>query len=318
MNKILLVLISLFLITNPLYAGGNRWTSKPPIGAQVDWSHPLAKGLVGCFLMNEGGGRIVNDLSNRGITGNNVSATWSLGKRGSELKFVATSSQYVEFTKNISKLDALTNGSVIIYATPASLHIGTIFSLANSLGAFYWGLFVRVSAGGFVEVLVRKDDVTWGIIQDTDNVVYSANKPIQIVITQDSVLYKCYVNAVQQAMSNAYASTSTALGAWFNYPTGINNRLRFGYASDSTPDNPFNGKIEYIYNYNRALSPQEIQQLYIDPYCFIKPPTIWSNFKTAVAAGVIKTLNGLGWSSVKTYKGLAVGSIKTINGAASQ
>lgn len=38
-----------------------RWTAKPPLGVQINWSHPLSKDLVGCYLCNEGGG-VIHDL----------------------------------------------------------------------------------------------------------------------------------------------------------------------------------------------------------------------------------------------------------------
>jgi hypothetical protein len=38
-------------------------TQKPPIGATIDWSHPLAQGLVGCWMFNEGGGIPINIVS---------------------------------------------------------------------------------------------------------------------------------------------------------------------------------------------------------------------------------------------------------------
>lgn len=30
--------------------------TKPPLGSQINWGHPLSQGLVGCWIMNEGGG----------------------------------------------------------------------------------------------------------------------------------------------------------------------------------------------------------------------------------------------------------------------
>ena len=42
---------------------------KPPKGAMLNRGHPLSRGLKGCWLMNEGGGKIVNDLSGNGNTG---------------------------------------------------------------------------------------------------------------------------------------------------------------------------------------------------------------------------------------------------------
>src|SRR3990167_7263966 len=56
---------------------------KPVVGSQINWGHPLAKGLVGCWLMNERGGRKIIDLSKKRITtftGNSV-----LDKLGSQL-----------------------------------------------------------------------------------------------------------------------------------------------------------------------------------------------------------------------------------------
>jgi hypothetical protein len=47
------------------YRTKTRLWSTPPLGSQVDWSHPLASGLVGCWLLNERGGSQVFDLVNR-------------------------------------------------------------------------------------------------------------------------------------------------------------------------------------------------------------------------------------------------------------
>jgi len=52
--------------------------------------------------------------------------------------------------------------------------------------------------------------------------------------------------------------------------------------------NPLHGTylkeyIVYLYFYWRALSPQEIQQLYIDPYCFIKQPS----YRMYVPQGIV-------------------------------
>ena len=53
-------------------------TLKPPLGSQLNYSHPLSQGLVGCWLMNEGGGKILTDLSrDNGITWPTTSAFWT-------------------------------------------------------------------------------------------------------------------------------------------------------------------------------------------------------------------------------------------------
>lgn len=42
---------------------GNRIIQKPFRGTQLNKSHPLSKGLIGCWIMNEGSGGIIRDLS---------------------------------------------------------------------------------------------------------------------------------------------------------------------------------------------------------------------------------------------------------------
>jgi hypothetical protein len=42
---------------------GSEWIQKPPLGVQIDYIYPLAKGHVGYWLLNEGGGDKVYDLS---------------------------------------------------------------------------------------------------------------------------------------------------------------------------------------------------------------------------------------------------------------
>src|SRR3990172_6713988 len=68
--KILKSLLITCLIFTTLFCSSvianTPWTSKPTLGSQINWGHPLAQGLVGCWLMNEGcGGKsynLVNDL----------------------------------------------------------------------------------------------------------------------------------------------------------------------------------------------------------------------------------------------------------------
>lgn len=45
------------------------FVSKPPLGVQLDWTNPINRGLVGCWIFNEGGGTRANDLSGNGNHG---------------------------------------------------------------------------------------------------------------------------------------------------------------------------------------------------------------------------------------------------------
>jgi hypothetical protein len=41
---------------------GNIYPQKPPLGSQINQGHPLSQGLVGCWLMNEGGGEYIRNI----------------------------------------------------------------------------------------------------------------------------------------------------------------------------------------------------------------------------------------------------------------
>ncbi|MFB0523909.1 MAG: hypothetical protein ACETVZ_00085, partial [Phycisphaerae bacterium] len=61
---------------------------KPIRAIQLNKSHPFARGLIGYWIMNEGGGSKVFDLSGNDNTGTFVGNTaWAAGKFGSCLSF---------------------------------------------------------------------------------------------------------------------------------------------------------------------------------------------------------------------------------------
>jgi len=45
----------------------SKWANiRPTVGSQIDWSDPITKGLVGCFLCNEGAGQYLIDMCGNG------------------------------------------------------------------------------------------------------------------------------------------------------------------------------------------------------------------------------------------------------------
>ena len=64
---------------------------KPHRGVEINWSHPLARGLVGCWLFDEGTGEKVFDLSGNNNTGTLIAmdpaTDWIAGKDGFALDF---------------------------------------------------------------------------------------------------------------------------------------------------------------------------------------------------------------------------------------
>lgn len=55
---------------NPAFAA-----TKPPVGTEINISHALANGLVGCWLFNENSGNTANDSTSSGNDGTLVGDT---------------------------------------------------------------------------------------------------------------------------------------------------------------------------------------------------------------------------------------------------
>ena len=74
--------------------GGTWGRQKPPVGSQINWEHPMSRGLIGCFLLNENAGVLARNLVNNtfGTLTNMFSSTsgWCPGSpysNGSSLRF---------------------------------------------------------------------------------------------------------------------------------------------------------------------------------------------------------------------------------------
>jgi len=71
------------------------WTTKPPLGTPLDWTHPLNSGLDAFWVFNEGSGDIVNDLSGNNNTGtltnmafpSTPTSGWNPGRLGPAIVF---------------------------------------------------------------------------------------------------------------------------------------------------------------------------------------------------------------------------------------
>src|SRR5687767_11513956 len=79
--------------------------TKPLPGIQVNWGHPLANGLIGCWHMNEGSGNRIYDATHKYGHGSLI-ATTGLPKMGIERAGLRSrlhgrpNAQYVEIAHN--------------------------------------------------------------------------------------------------------------------------------------------------------------------------------------------------------------------------
>jgi len=221
-------------------------------GVLLNPYHPLARGLVGCWLFNEGGGNIVYDLSghgNHGTLGGGTASycpAWTVGEFGSALSFDGDD-DYIEMFNTDTLLENKTAGTILVWVKNPGLnsnHRG--IAGWRSMHEFY---ILHLENSDNLEMRIRTEDGYWDLNYSFAG-YYSALT--QIVFVRDGNIAKVYFNG------DEVASRSDISGDWINPGN-------FKVAHSGYPH--FDGKIEFVCFWERGLSPEEILQSYTDPFC---------------------------------------------------
>lgn len=217
---------------------------KPIRAIQLNRSHPLARGLVGCWLFNEGAGDKVFDLSGQGNHGTlKGDPVWVGGKFGSCLDYDGTG-DYVQvpdiaFGQNSCwTVSAWLNwrsddGS---YVFPFGDHDSNYESFM--LRHWLWVFAYRMTNGTYVYFSISSSDyyqVGW----------------FHIAFVSDGTNLSLYLNGKPKETVGISNTTLTFSGIG----QGYNNNYEF------------NGLIDDVKVYERFLSVAEIARLYREPFC---------------------------------------------------
>lgn len=230
-------------------------------GSQLNTDHPLADGIVGLWLMNEGTGTSVADLSGNGNTGDFEGDTsWTNGKFGSALTFDGTG-DYVDVGQD-SSLKMTTACTVCAWVKSDVTVSGErnivreqITGKGYALGAGWTANKFRfyLNAGGWTS---SGDSIT-NIVAGTEYFVcgtYDKNAGSNQV--------KLWVNGI-----NENSGTDTDSISW------LSNNILIG-AYNPALGTGWNGKISHVVIFNRALSAEEIKWLYAEPFAMLNLPTV--------------------------------------------
>ncbi len=232
------------------------WITKPPLGTQLDWANPLNSGLAAFWVFNENGGDKVNDLSGNANTGtltnmafpSTTTSGWNPGRLGPAIAFDSVN-DYIDYGSNIS-LDVAGSDHTIETWIKWTESTGNVRTIVNH-GAFTSKFILTTGAWS-----AGQDKVGYGWAESgvVTTWYYNAGSGLNdgqwhhVVATKLGSSVMIYVDGVSRSYS-----TSTA---WANG----NNRIGVGYYAN------FNGTIDEVRIYNRALTQTEIQKLYINSY----------------------------------------------------
>lgn len=253
-----LFIISLILLLSTTSYAVWPYRQKPMLGRLVDWSDPLSDGLVGLWLMNEGSGDKVFDLSGNGNTGTLTSGPiWTAGNTGPAISFDGATT-YIEtsmafgypFTM-ITWVNFTSVADQYIASSPTDRHNIQLVS-----GTLHYDNFPPSGFGA------------------TGGTTLVTNKWYQLGVTGESssVGAKVYVNGVDDTSSSQAESISAGM-----------TTLRFGGRA-ATDD--MQGKMSSFMVYNRALTASEMADLFVMQFRYMQgdlPASMMFDYGAAAA-----------------------------------
>ncbi len=225
--------------------------------------HWSKTGLVGLWLMNEGSGDRIFDLSGNGNMGTFTGDTnWVAGRLGSAVNIPGTNDDIV--LTDLAYHDQLINNFTMVAGVNSATFQdrATIVQLEVN---FWW----RIENATNKNQLAMQGGV---ITADTGMI---AGIYYDLAITWNGTKHTFY--------QDGQVDGSGASGFTLDTP----NTFRIGSQGGTLRE--FNGNIEYLYIYNRELSASEIGQLKTNPFIMFDRDEIelWAAATQGVAVGTI-------------------------------
>jgi len=217
-------------------------------------------GLVGWWKLDEGSGTSAGDSSGQGNTGTLAASpgtpTWTTGKIGQGLSFDGVD-DYVD-SGTASVLDDLGPVSISAWIYPRSegeSGVGAIVTKDTALTSGYW-LLRMYSAGINSLSFIKNYSTTDLIIATADNAI-TLNTWQHITLVWDgsssAVNAKIYINATEASYVQQQNGVDTK---------NSDNALNLYIGNRGNSNITFDGSIDDVRIYNRALTSDEVKRLY--------------------------------------------------------
>lgn len=255
---------------------------KPAPSSRVDPGHPLARGLIAAYLMNEGAGiALYPAQAGVGVTsapiGTFAGATPPSWRLANDHRMLYS----LDFDGSSSRVDlgvsSLMPGECSFVAW---INTDTVVASARVICENFNATGNRAEQGFEINrtaarlTLLANGNVA-GLISNTDLV---AGLWYQVVGTRAGGLFdwtfRIFVNGVEDGVATNISNPHTVdLG---NYVIGQAGQFAGGF---------FDGQIAHLLLYNRPLTPTEVAWLYAEPYAMFSSPRRVFVSLPAVAAG---------------------------------
>jgi hypothetical protein len=291
---------------------------KSGVRLRVDWSHPIARGLLECWHFGPEGWHGLVNLARAGARAIVNAATgvppyWRANSAGAGLyvpldNTATNSGAPADYSWRVPDYMNYAAGSVSAFCrfTPQNL---------ESLASAYGFLFGK-SGTGSGELSVWMNNVGQHYLYigtQADSSLYNFPTALQdgqtadYAVTRDfpTITARYYLNGTQLGINTTFSSTGAQPGESMTLGRG------------PTTNQGFSADYQRLYIWIRTLAPPELEQLHLDPDCFLVPvrPRL---FKTPAAlAGSVGASAGVGAASATGIGlGAAIGTAAGVGAAA--
>lgn len=246
-----------------------KFQQKPSLGTPINRKHPLARGLVGCWIFNEKAGDTAFDLSGNGNDGTltnmavaDAASGWGTIKSGEGIKFDGINDLINLHSK--ASLDDINPISICTELYANSYADDNRIYTKDATGAAGKTLCIREAPDNILEYRSAYS-VTRGQWSSPTNSILTGN------------LYRTCVTHDNSSIANDAVIYINGLSVTVNETSVPNGTIVSEAAIDgiigNRPDTArsWDGMIGYLFIYNRILSPFEVAWINRDPYAMFQP-----------------------------------------------
>lgn len=281
---------------------------KPFLGARLDPTHPLARGLMAAYHLNEGGGTTLNDALGRSPATVAGGPPWISGPQGAALRFAGSGAQYAATPDAPWLATGAGDVTYEVWANPSSAQTGFLLTKRDSSVYTQTTLLIAGdseggSAGSYLCFLLYQ-----GPPASVNERGFRTTMPVADgnwhhfvgVYSGSTASASLYVDGVAVPLT-----VDHNLGT----PPNVTNTAPFSFGAGAPGGaRPLTGSVAVARAWSRILSAAEVATLYTDPYALFQAPRLLSMVSaTAIPTTVQDT--GAGTLAPTPVSGYGVPSV---------
>jgi len=232
---------------------------KPVLGTQLNTAHRLNQGLVGCWLFNQRSGSIISDIS---LNNKNCSlvngVAWEPSEFGGSISFDG-STNYASMGDNFNM--GLSDLTVCVWFRTTDSEYSLIAKsfYGNTPNRWYVGLDQGSGLTSFLRGATTSS-VTPGASGYNDGGWHQ----LIAVYDRDDRLYQ-YIDGIEiNSIDISFLSSDNIQSSYYMFLGAYNDGV--SGQSPHTTFGEYNGQIDEVRIYNRALSASEVKELYASKF----------------------------------------------------